>query len=415
MTMKWLFIALLAFAPVCSAQQTTQPAGKTTVVWISIDGFRGDYLERFKPPALTRLAHEGAFTSTERPIFPSLTFPNHIAQVTGTRVDVDGIPTNDFYDTATHQTYNFPDDGSLIRSEPIWITAKRQGLRVAVIDWPMSHNQRGEFKSDFFEHSFDTKETDAQRLDHVADMLDSDHAKVPLRLVLTYISHVDSTGHKYGPDSPQLEKAVLDADATVDKFTKAVLQWFDKTHGKDDELYVLLTTDHGMQPVHTSVNADRLLGIDLVTGAKIVTSGPVANIYLNDLPADQKSARADAIVNKLKSIDYLHVWKADDVPAADHYADPTRVGDVIALLKPGYHWTSQRNAATMPALIGATHGFDPAECPNMFGFAIAWRYRHPLTSHDLGPIDNTQWHATVAKIHGNDRSPKSDDRAIDIR
>src|SRR6185437_13564118 len=136
--MKSLFIAIIAFASLCSAQQTSQPttpSAPATVVWISIDGFRGDYLQRFKPPTLTHLAIEGAFTTSERPIFPSLTFPNHIAQVTGTRVDVDGIPANDFYDTATRQTYNFPDDGGLIRSEPIWITAKRQGLRVAKIDW----------------------------------------------------------------------------------------------------------------------------------------------------------------------------------------------------------------------------------------------------------------------------------------
>jgi len=432
--MRWIF-AILAFAAVCptpsnaqpATPATTQSAAGATVVWISIDGFRGDYLKRINPPALTRLAHEGASTFRERPIFPSLTFPNHVAQVTGTTVDGHGIPTNDFFDTATQKSYSFPDDGSLIRAEPIWITAKRQGLRVAVIDWPMSHAQTGEFKSDFFEQHFDTKETDAQRLDHVADVLDSDHAAVPLRLVLTYISHVDSTGHKFGPDSPEIDKAVMDADATVDKFVQRVTQWFDKSHDAahgaahgaahdaDDELYILLTTDHGMQKIHTNVNLDRLLGVDLVAGIKSLTSGPVANIYLGDLPDDQKTDRADKIIARLKTNDFLHVWKSSDMPPELHYSDPTRVGDVVVLLKPGYHWVSQRNAATMPAPPGATHGYDPAECPNMYGFAIAWRYRHPLTAHDLGPIDNTQWHATVAHLLGIDPSAQSDKRFIYLR
>ena len=130
------------------------------------------------------------------------------------RVDVDGIPMNDFFDPANGESYNFPDDGRLIHSEPIWMTAKRQGFRVIVIDWPMSHDQLGEFKSDFFEQRFDQRQTDAQRLAMSRDLLNSDHATPPLRLVLTYASHVDSTGHRYGPDSPQIEQAVKDVDVT---------------------------------------------------------------------------------------------------------------------------------------------------------------------------------------------------------
>jgi len=279
----------------------------------------------------------------------------------------------------------------------------------------MSHAQTGPFKSDFFESHFDKTQTDAQRLAHVADLLDADHAAQPLRLVLTYVSHVDSTGHKFGPESPEIAQAILDADASIDKFLQRVIAWFDKTHAPADELYILLTTDHGMQPVHTSVNLDRLLGPDLVSNVKRVTSGPIANIYLSDLPADQKPARADQIVAKLKPNDFLHVWKSQDVPPGLHYADPTRVGDVVVLLKPGYNWISPRIAATAPARPSATHGYDPAECPNMLGLAIVWRYRHPLTAHDLGPVDNTQWHATVAKILGITPSPKSDPRAIDLR
>src|SRR5256885_572819 len=118
-----------------------QPAPRTTVLWISVDGLRGDYLKRADPPTLMRLAHAGAYTTQVRPIFPSETFPNHIAQVTGTTADHTGIPTNAFFDTATGQRYSFPDDSALIRVEPIWTTAKRQGVRVAVIDWPMSYKQ----------------------------------------------------------------------------------------------------------------------------------------------------------------------------------------------------------------------------------------------------------------------------------
>src|SRR5947207_724086 len=59
----------------------------STVIWISIDGLRHDYIDRARPPTLMRLKSEGAFTNDESPIFPSLTFPNHAAQVTGALPD----------------------------------------------------------------------------------------------------------------------------------------------------------------------------------------------------------------------------------------------------------------------------------------------------------------------------------------
>ncbi len=158
---------LAAIVNVAGAAQAAD-AKANTVVWISIDGLRHDYLQRIKPPTLWRLANEGAWTHDEIPIFPSLTFPNHIAQATGVTVDKDGIPMNAFYDSASAQAYSFPDDSRLLRAEPIWVTARRQGVGVAVFDWPMSQKQTGPWQSDFHADHFDTKQTDAHRLRSVA-------------------------------------------------------------------------------------------------------------------------------------------------------------------------------------------------------------------------------------------------------
>src|SRR4051794_15212834 len=114
----FIFLALLA-----SAGCASKPAPPATVVWISIDGLRGDYVSRANPPTLTRLAAEGASSRRVRPMFPSLTFPNHVAQVTGTTVDHHGVPLNNFIDATTGQKYDFPDDSALLRAEPIWTTA----------------------------------------------------------------------------------------------------------------------------------------------------------------------------------------------------------------------------------------------------------------------------------------------------
>src|SRR6478735_3723186 len=66
-------------------------------ILISIDGFRPDYLERGVTPAMSALAKDGVRASM-RPSFPSKTFPNHYALVTGLRPDRNGIVDNTMID-----------------------------------------------------------------------------------------------------------------------------------------------------------------------------------------------------------------------------------------------------------------------------------------------------------------------------
>lgn len=274
--MKHAWILLLVFAWGLPALAADAPAGQNTVLWVSIDGLRHDLLDRVRPPNLMRLQSEAAYTNQEIPIFPSLTFPNHIAQVTGTTVDHHGIPMNSFFDTATHHSYSFPGDGLLLRSEPIWVTAKRQGVRVEVIDWPMSDSQPAGLAADYSNSAYDTQETDAHRFAHVVDILRHDSQKPPLRLIMSYAPRVDQQEHKYGPNTPEVDRTLLDLDRSLGQLIAATTAWFDATHGPGDELYVLLTTDHGMERVKSWVNLERLIGADLMKGGKVVSSGPIA-------------------------------------------------------------------------------------------------------------------------------------------
>jgi hypothetical protein len=51
--------------------------GRETVVLVSLDGFRWDYLDRGLTPNLSRLAREGVRAAALVPVFPTKTFPNH--------------------------------------------------------------------------------------------------------------------------------------------------------------------------------------------------------------------------------------------------------------------------------------------------------------------------------------------------
>ncbi len=419
----WIgFLSVLVATASCghldSESATVYPRPRqATVVWISVDGLRHDYIERVHPPVLSKLAREGAYTNQEMPIFPSLTFPNHTAQVTGLRVDGSGIPTNVFFDQETGKGYNLPDQADLFRVDPIWVTAKRQGVRSAVIGWPMSHNQPGPVKADYFDLSYDKKETDAQRLDRIVTLLNNDDDKKPIRLVMTYVFKLDSAGHVFGPDAPEVDKTLLQVDAEIGKFIEGVTRWFDRTHSPTDELYVIISTDHGMQKIDTQVSLDLLLGGELIKDLKFAPSGPIATIHLpTGLSADQRPARVAAIVSKLQNNAFLSVWPANQVPAKYHFADRSRVGDVVVLLHPGYAFTPLRLSATQPAVqLKGNHGYDPAICSNMLGSAIIWQYRHPIGGVDLGRIDNTQWYPTVTRLLDITPSPGADERPIAIR
>ncbi len=402
-------LAALARAQVLPPPSPSIPADQTTVVWVSIDGFRHDYLDRFHPPTLSRLYATGAFTKRERPIFPSLTFPNHVAQVTGVGVDGHGIPMNGFYDEADGQTWNFPDQASLVRAETVWQTAERQGVRTMCVDWPMSNAETGPVRASVFDAKFDGQETDRHRLDRIVAALDADHGPRPFRLVMGYMSGVDHVGHSAGPLSPKIGVAVAEADRDVDHFVAGVTAWFTRTHTPADELVLIFSTDHGMTTVKEQVNLDRLIGADLDKGITVVTSGPMATIHC---PPE----RAAAIVARLAPLPYLTAWLARDVPAADHFADPTRVGQVVVMLKPGYGLTRQKLATTLPVPrdAGGMHGYDPAGFDDMLGSAVLWRLRRPAGGVDLGPMDNTQWDATVCNLLGIRPPAKADPRAVEL-
>jgi len=395
-------------------------AGRTVVVWISVDGLRHDYVQRYHPPLLSRLAREGAFTTQLVPVFPSLTFPSHCSEATGVTTDRHGVTMNAFYDATSHQQLNMPADSRWLQAEPIWITASRQHVRTAVFDWPLSYVQTGPVRSDYFAEDYSKDWDDLQRLENVLSIWRHDSAsepREPLRLVMAYVSHLDSVGHKYGPDSPEVGETLVEMDALLDSFLQQAIEMFDERMTRDDELYVLITTDHGMSPVHTQVNLERLLGWTCAERLRIVTSGSVAHVWLDRLPPYERGARRETVLARLKQYKFVDAWTREGVPKEWRYDHPTRVGDIVVSLKRGYTFTSKRDAPTKPVVEGASHGmhgYPPSDNPDMMGFAVLWRYRKPLGGSDLGRVDSLQIHPTVANILGIAPAPGATGKVIPI-
>src|SRR5262245_34256942 len=130
-TVVALALAIGAPAPSAAAHAPPPP----TVILISLDGVRHDYLDRGPLPALDRIAREGLRAARLIPVYPSNTFPGHVSLATGTTPDVHGIVDNQFWDRARRERFDYASDADWIEAEPLWVAAERQGVRAATFFW----------------------------------------------------------------------------------------------------------------------------------------------------------------------------------------------------------------------------------------------------------------------------------------
>jgi len=120
----------------CSAQNKK---GHTTVI-LSLDGFRWDYPTKTATPELNQIARDGVKAVSLIPSFPSKTFPNHYTIATGLVPDHHGLVNNSFYDQELDKPYSLSNKDARFNpvfygGEPIWITAKKQGVKTASFYW----------------------------------------------------------------------------------------------------------------------------------------------------------------------------------------------------------------------------------------------------------------------------------------
>ncbi len=314
-----LFCTAAAFAACLHGEAADAPAaGKNVVLWISIDGCRGDYVDRGVTPFLQSLMDHGQYTKKLTPVFPSLTFPSHICEATGVRPGVNGIVSNTWYDTATHQKYNMPGDPRSLEAEPIWLTATRQGVRTAVLDWPLSQGeeQLGEKSphAAYFNPRYDPDPNDPERMQKLVDVYRADFEKSPatepLRLLMGYGHAIDSAGHKMARMRSKPPTRSTPPTTCCGESSARSLN-FQTAHASRSGRFPVRAHHHhhGMSPVKTFVNLHYLMGGSEVPETVIgLTSGSIANIYLSNVPAEQREAVKKSILDHLKAAPYLQTW-----------------------------------------------------------------------------------------------------------
>jgi len=288
-------------------------AAQPPLILVSIDGYRADYLDRGHSPVLASLAAEGVHAAGMRPVFPSLTYPNHYTLVTGLYPDQHGMVNNTMRDPALGN-FSPPNraantDGRWWdEAEPIWITAQKQGLRTASVFYPGTQAEIHGTRPTYWQ-LFDSSIQPDTRVDQALAWLDLPSDQRP-SFVSLYFEQVDVAGHNYGPDSMQIDEAMVTVDAALGRLVEGL-----RIRGMFDTTNLLVLSDHGM----SATSPDRIVLLDKIVNVdhiELVSS--IVNAGINPKPGYE----AEVEQALLAPHPHLRCWKKS---ATVYRAHETRV------------------------------------------------------------------------------------------
>ena len=363
---RLLLCALVAFSAGCATQQPVGPtpiattaSSPTPLLLISIDAYRYDYIDRGLSPTLAMLAKTGVHAASMQPSFPSLTFPNHYTIVTGLYPDHHGIVNNTMFDAQLGKfslgNRKAVSDGRWwAEGTPIWENADAHGLRTATMFWPGAEANIHDRHPDEW-MPYDGKVTPDQRVDQVLAWLDQPVGERPTFLTL-YFDAVDHAGHKYGPDTPQVNDALRETDEAMTRLVQGL-----KQRGLFEKINLIVLADHGMasNPLPNSVLIDRLIPLDQV---QTVSMGILAGFNPKDGSAKANGDFATIEHQLEQPQPHMLCWDKTRVPARLHYGSNPRVPQLLCLANVGWRVTTTDYLASHKGDISiGEHGYDNAD------------------------------------------------------
>ena len=325
---------------------------QSTLIVISMDGFRFDYPQRISTPNFDRLAREGAMAAKLQPPMPSLTFPSHATLATGVSPAKHGIISNHFMDPHRGE-FHKNDEAYWYDAVPLWIHATQHGLRTYVYHWIGSAGGFRRMRPAFWRY-FHGKVRDSMKLEAIIDWIHLPPSRRP-RLIMSYWHGCDYVGHEYGPMARQTTACIQRMDRLVGRLLEGVGR-------SGNPVTLVLVSDHGMMKPRGVIDIRRALR-QAGLPSKVIYSGPVAHVYVAD------AARRRRVRRALKAVKGIRVYSRRRLPGGFH---PTRTGQLVAVARNGYYFGRSKKAGVSPTHLAGHHGHDPRQVAAMNGIFYAW-------------------------------------------
>tara|TARA_B100001029_G_C15056877_1_gene455085 strand:- start:1205 stop:2425 length:1221 start_codon:yes stop_codon:yes gene_type:complete len=361
----------------------------TYVLLISFDGFRYDYMNSIHTPNFDFVEQNGTKATSLKPVFPSLTFPNHYSIATGAYSANHNITGNTFYDKKLNKKYSLYDKKSVrnpdfYKSEPIWVTAEKQNIKTGSFFWVGTEAPiKGVYPSIF--KFYDGAVPFKSRIDSVINWFQIDGPKRP-RLILLYFSEPDHTGHIYGINRNKINESVSEMDNLlgylIDELKK--IEIFSK-------LNIIITSDHGM----VDVSENKLIVLDdfISDLDKVYIDGSGSHVQIDYKVDDEYYI--NNLFNDLISIPNSRVWKKSDIPAIFNFTN-NNTGDFLLLADEGWFITTNSLLSKKKFTLRGMHGYDPS-IKNMHGIFYAMGPQIK-SNYKINSFENIHIYSLICKI-----------------
>ncbi|WNJ16781.1 ectonucleotide pyrophosphatase/phosphodiesterase [Pontibacter sp. G13] len=397
MNFRYLIYALAGLLTACQSATSPPPGPGTNadssqtkpyLVMVSIDGFRASYWDEYESPHLHKIASQGVRAEAMRPSYPASTFPNHYTLVTGMYPGTHGLVNNSFYDEEMKEAYSMRDkekvqDGAFYGGVPLWSLAEQQHMVSASFFWVGSEAEIAGHRPTYYKQ-YDGSVSNAARVDTIGAWLELPDDRRPHVLFL-YFSIVDSRGHRYGPNSPEVQEAILEVDEQIGRLNEILDQH--RSEGKDISLIV--TADHGMCDVDTEDPAyvEDYIDIDQFE----VSRGSTLWMLYSDDSTQIAQAYADLKANPSDKFD---VYLRNEVPEHLHFRHPTKVGDIVCIAREPWQF-ARRMMGYTPGT--GQHGFDPYTYSDMGALFVVQSSQLPAGTI-IPPFDNIHVYPLAAHL-----------------
>jgi predicted AlkP superfamily pyrophosphatase or phosphodiesterase len=379
-----LFTAMV-MSMACLAQHSKH------VILISIDGLRPEfYLDaKWPTPNLQHLKAGGLYAQRLKSVFPSYTYPSHVAMLTGAMPARSGI----YYNAPVGSTGDWNWFMKDIKVPTVWQALKAKGLSTSAIQWPVSvgegitYNIPEIWDKDHGEDRISetrkyatkglieeieqnaTGKLDSVNMNEEFSSMDANAGRMASYIFKTYkpafmalhFASADSKQHEFGRESEELKLAL----ANIDNSIGGILETIERS-GLKDSTTILIVGDHGFMDIHDAVRPNVWLKMNnlLDTKAKFQPSGGSAFLYLKNKNDKQT---LDKIKKLLQDLPYSQkkLFNVYDRAKLDEMGADSSAALALAAV-PGIFFSGasvDRSGNTLKDALGAAggghHGYDP--------------------------------------------------------
>lgn len=249
---------------------------------------------------------------------------------------------NTFWDPELKEDFYYTDPARSMqpkwwKGEPLWVTAEKQSVKTAIHMWPGSEAHIMGVEPTYLD-KFNGSEKLDRKVERIMEFLDfpgendenlpADDDRRRPQLIAAYVPNVDSAGHKFGPNSTEIESVIADSDTMLGSIFQEL-----QARNLTDIVNVVVVSDHGMATTSTDrlVQLEDLVDLDLI---ERIDGWPLRGLRPKrgeDIPAIYEH-----LLQSSKGYEeYIEIYTRETMPERYHFTNNDRIAPIWVIPKTG--------------------------------------------------------------------------------